>query len=343
MMRNKSAALVLILSLVLLVTSAWACGEKFNNREVSCLSDQSLPSYDRVCLPGIRPTALEVAAAKGMATGLVASSQISHATPAAFGSHVHTRYCGAEIARQFIEDTEVDVILGGGVYKTGNDWNCESYGESFYYDQDDIIDLALDNGYVSVGTENQLQTAIDSGEARILGLFRPYKSGKTVEAFRLNPFVDTPYPDYPEGEPTLPQMTRAALDVLEQDNDGFFLVVEGSQIDWANHANDLHYQLAEMLAFDEAVGEVLDWIDEQPSRRKQTLLIVVPDHDTAGFAVNGPYGVLSEAGEFVDAGWTSGDHTAVDTLIWAQGPQAERLAGPCDNTDLYEVMLDALK
>jgi alkaline phosphatase len=165
--------------------------------------------------------------------------------------------------------------------------------------------------------------------------------GKTPELFRLNPYLDTPYPEYPEGEPTLAEMTAAALDVLEEDRDGFFLVVEGSQIDWAGHANDLHYLTAEMLGFDEAVGVVLDWVGESPRRERQTLIIIVGDHETGGMMINGPYGTLNGPGEFIEAGWTSGGHTAQDTIIWAQGPLADRL-GAVDNTDLYQVMLDAM-
>lgn len=69
--------------------------------------------------------------------------------------------------------------------------------------------------------------------------------------------------------------------------------MEGSQIDWANHANDIDGQIGETLAFDEAVEEVLGWIGEDPIRQEQTLVIVVPDHETGGFSINGPYGTLS--------------------------------------------------
>jgi len=148
---------------------------------------------------------------------------------------------------------------------------------------------------------------------------------------------------YPAGEPTLPEMTAAALDVLEEDKDGFFLMVEGSQIDWANHANNIKYQLGETLAFDDAVKVVLDWLDKKPSRKLHTLVIIVSDHDCGGFAVNGPYGKLSKAGDIVNAGWTSGDHTAVDTIIWSQGPGSQYLGKAVDNTYLYWVMKNVLK
>jgi len=92
-------------------------------------------------------------------------------------------------------------------------------------------------------------------------------------------------------------------------------MVEGSQIDWADHANDIQGQFAETLAFDASVEVVLDWVNAHPRRRLQTLVVVVPDHETGGFAIDGPYGTLSQQGEIMQDGWTSGNHTAVDTLI----------------------------
>ena len=90
--------------------SAWANGEKFNNGEISCHDDDQ----DGRCEPTPSPTILEIAKAKGRVTGLVVTSTVTHATPAAFGSHVPSRRCEKEIARQYIQVTEVDVILGGG-------------------------------------------------------------------------------------------------------------------------------------------------------------------------------------------------------------------------------------
>jgi len=80
-------------------------------------------------------------------------------------------------------------------------------------------------------------------------------------------------------------MTRATLDIPENDREGFFLMVEGSRVDWANHANRFEYQLGEVLAFDDAVETVLNWINEKPLRKQETLIIVVADHDCGGFAV----------------------------------------------------------
>ncbi len=324
--------------------SAWACGAKFNNGEISC---HGLP--DGSCAD-LQPTILEMAENMGKSTGLVATPEISHATPAAFGAHVIARSCGCEIARQYIAVAGVDVILGGGIYKTSASEQCAVYPES--YNTADkrqyIIDLAAGSGYAFVATETDLRKAVETGAGKILGLFEqnPGRHGKTPEMFRLNGSI------YPDGEPTLAEMTAAALDVLEEDPDGFFLLLEGSQVDWRNHANDITYQLAEMIGFDEAVKEVIRWLDANPARKSNTLVIVVADHDCGGFGINGPDDRPAARGEIFDganengkrhAGWTSREHTAQDTIIWSRGPLSERLNRALDNTDVYHVMKEALR
>ena len=300
--------------------SAWAVGEKFVNGEISCHADEYGNCVD------LKPTILELAAEMGKATGLVATSQISHATPAAFGAHVYNRGEGFEIARQYIEETGIDVILGGGVYHANGD------------QRDYIIQSAIDNGYTYAQNETEMNGAVAAGN-KVLGMFEQYGigQGKTPEMFRVDGSV------YPYGEPTLAGMTSAALDILDNDKDGLFLMVEGSQIDWADHAHDVEYQIAESLAFDASVKVVLDWVNANPYRKNHTLIIIVADHDCGGFGINGPYGTLSETGDVVEDGWTSGDHTAVDTIIYSQGPGSEKLAAAVDNTYLYDVMEEVLK
>ncbi len=294
--------------------SAWACGEKFNNGEI-CYHADGKP---------YNPSILELAKAEGKATGLVATSTITHATPAVFGAHVKSRNCENEIARQYIEVTGVDVMLGGGVAKF-NSTKQDICGTS-----GNFIAEALQKGYPVVYTRAEMDSAVANGTVKLLGLFN--NSGMTPSYLRA-----------PETtEPKLSEMTGAALEILEEDRDGFFVMVEGSQIDWANHANNLEYQIGDTLAFDEAVKTVLDWINASPERKEHTLLIVVADHETGGFAVNGPDRIL-KAGEFVDAGWTSNEHTGEDTIIWSQGPGSFALGRAVDNTDLYGVMAKALE
>jgi alkaline phosphatase len=305
--------------------SAWAAGDKFLNGEISC------HSVGGVCMEN-PTTILEIAKAKGKATGLVATSTITHATPAAFGAHTHSRQCQAEIGRQFVEETMVDVLLGGGIGGNKAGYNCEQYAGQ---DPAAAVAAAVAAGYSHVVNEAELNAAVAAGEDRLLGLFTP--SGKTPELF----WVDGS--PYPAGEPTLAEMTEAALDVLEEDRDGLLLVVEGSQIDWAGHANDINYLLGEMVAFDEAVKKVLDWLDERPMRKMQTLLVVVGDHETGGMMIDGPYGSLSAPGDIIEEGWTSSNHSAQDTIIWSQGPGSRQLGAALQNTDLFDAMNNVLR
>jgi alkaline phosphatase len=155
-------------------------------------------------------------------------------------------------------------------------------------------------------------------------------------------------------------MTDAALDVLDRNKAGFFLMVEGSLVDSGNHAEDLQYQYGELTAFDEAVQVVLNWINSSAERQQHTLLIVLADHETGGFAVKGvgvkggenpgQGGVL---GEF-QASWvfslTPSDpndfeahHTGGDVMIWSQGPGSEALGHAIENTFVYEVVKSVLK
>ncbi len=309
--------------------SAWACGEKFNNGEISCHDED----YDGVCDPETScTTILEKAKTRGKATGLVSTSNWTHATPAVWGAHVHNRKCEFTIAEQILTRTEVDVVLGGGI--ANNRSSC-MLPHTTDADINALVRRAVtDYGYTAVYDKHQLQAATEV--EKVVGIFRP--GGKTPETFRIDATAD-----YPADEPTLAEMTSAALNVLEDDPRGFFLMVEGSQIDWADHANDVEYQIAETLGFAEAVSVVQRWVNAKWYRSYQTLIVVVADHDTAGFAINGPYGSIPTLpGTIVEDGWTSGGHTAEDVIIYSQGPGSQHLGAALDNTDLYYVMSEAL-
>lgn len=295
--------------------SAWACGEKFNNGEI-CFHGDGRPYL---------PSILELAKRAGKSTGLVATSTITHATPAAFGAHVANRNCETEIARQYVETTQPDVLLGGGIakFRPAKADKCGTSG--------DMIAKAANAGYTIAYGKSEMNDAVSDGAWKLLGLFS--MEGMTPEYLRTAGTA----------EPRLPEMADAALRILEKNEKGFFLMVEGSQIDWGNHADDLPYQIGETLAFDDAVKTVLDWVAADPDRRNHTLVIVSPDHETGGFAINGPADRLARKGEFVTPGWTSRDHTGTDVLLWAQGPGSSACGRALNNTDLYRIMKRALK
>ncbi len=310
--------------------SAWASGEKYNNEEISCHDANT----DGICDDDPVETILELCAEKGKTTALVTTAQVTHATPASFGAHVHNRRCGTEIARQYIEETGIDIILGGGIEKNRSTCMLPHTTDE---DVNELIIKAQDMyGYNYITTVDELFEMEIAEDTRILGLFSP--AGKTPETYRVDPSQT-----YPEDEPLFSEMVAATLDIVELKRKGFCAVMEGAQVDWANHVNDLPYQLAETLAFDEAVEVVLDWIKSDRKRMRNTLLIVLPDHETGGFAINGPIGEITEQGELVKDGWTTGGHTATDVLIWSQGPGSQYLGRAIDNTDLYKVMVKVLR
>ena len=307
--------------------SAWASGEKFKDGEISCHDENGDGQCD-----GTRKnqkTILELAVEKQMATGLVVTADITHATPAAWGAHTHSRKCESEIFKQMLEN-DINVLLGGGIATNRKQCKLEHTAESM---TQHLISKAEDRGYQYVTTRDELsQVAADK---KLLGLF---KTGGLTPIYKRGPESD---------EPTLEEMTRKALSILEANPNGFFLLVEGSQVDWANHARHLEYQIHEMIDFDNAAKAVMDWIYQKRGRTENTLLMVSADHECGGVIIDGPYGDLPAKGrpEAMDVVFSSNfmnpldsaDHTAVDTIIWANQPQCGKAL---ENTDLFYIMRD---
>lgn len=254
-------------------------------------------------------TVLEVAQRRGLATGLVATSSITHATPAAFASHVPNRYMEWEIARQ-LADAGVDVMLGGG-----RRWFDPAQ-------RPDSLDLLsdLNAGYTFVRTPSELDALRTETVRRLVGLF-----------------AEDYLPAAPERSPTLPAMTRAALQVLDHDPDGFFLMVEGSQPDWRGHDGDpLAAIAAEMLDLDEAVEVALEY----QARNPETLIVVTADHETGGLAVQ-QVQLLADSSVLV-ARYTTENHTANMVPLFASGPGAERFGGIKENWRVGELLREAV-
>jgi alkaline phosphatase len=229
--------------------TALATGYETLNRWVSMTPSPGGP------LPGIeRETVLERAESLSKASGLVSDLENSDATPAAFGAHVTDRGMGLAITED-LRDQGIEVLLSGG-------WS-ESY----------VLDGLPGVTYVSELAD--LQPYFDGAPwpTALYGVFHHTQLAYTIDREQ-------------EGaigiQPTLPEMTEAALGVLEQDADGFFLMVEGGAIDWAGHARDAAWTNAEVQEFDEAVGVAVDWT----SGRGDTLIVVTADHETGGLKLN---------------------------------------------------------
>jgi len=277
--------------------TALATGHKTNNGAIS-VSPDGKPLK----------TVLEYAEERGMATGLVVTCSVTHATPAVFASHVDSREEYNEIALQMAE-SGVDVLFGGG-------W-------SFFLPNTEPGGVRKD------------------GRDLLSELRRRMPVALTVEELRSLPETDAAaallYPEHPPAapsrEPSLAELTGRALDVLSRDNDGFFVMVEGSQIDWAGHENDHEWLIREMADFDAAVGVAMDFAEQSGN----TLVIVTADHETGAYAVLD--GSL-ERGKVTRPHFGAGDHSANMVPVLAFGPGSAGLGGIRDNTSLGSLMID---
>ncbi|MFC3033049.1 alkaline phosphatase [Pseudoalteromonas fenneropenaei] len=231
-------------------------------------------------------TILEKAKKAGKATGLVSDTRITHATPAAFAAHQAHRSLEGAIAVELVTSGSVDVLLSGGAREfvpadiktnTAAQQAIEALGAapSVYKkskrkdSRNLLVEAKEQHGYSLAFDKTQLA---NSDATKLLGLFANSGMADAIayKACSANNSCT---------EPSLKEMTVKALDILAKDPDGFFLMVEGGQIDWAGHANDAGWMLNELLKFDEAVEAVYQWVKD----RNDTLVVVTADHETGSF------------------------------------------------------------
>ncbi len=251
-------------------------------------------------------TVLEEAAGEGKATGLVATSTIVHATPAAFASHVPSRNLYFLIADQMAR-AGVDVMLGGGrVF----------FDPSVRPDSTDLLALLRRRATV-IDSAAGLDGLDLSGVDRLVGFTAPRQP-----------------PAAAERRQSLARLTDMALEILARDRDGFFLMVEGSQIDWRGHENaPLAEVLPELGDFNGAIQAALAFQKKRPN----TLVVVTADHETGGLALH-----PDSTGAF-GAHYTTGNHTAGMVPLFAVGPGADRLAGIRENDDVGRIIMELIR
>lgn len=241
-------------------------------------------------------TILEYAEEDNWKTGIVTTATVTHATPACFYGHQPTRSnVNRKLASEFMTK-DIEVLMGGG-------WNYFKDG----LDGRDLIVEAQEKGYFV--TDN-IQTVGDYRPERMICLISP----------KLPPRLE-------ERGDFLPLATQKAVDVLDASNDGFFLMVEGAQIDWGGHENKSDYIIEELLDFDKAVDAALKFAQKD----KNTLVIVTADHETGGYSINSG----NEKEGKVECKFTSDYHTATMVPIFAYGPGAESFTGVMDNTEIF--------
>ncbi len=322
---------------------------------------------------GGRPLAnvIETAEGRGMATGVVTSVQLSHATPAGFVAHNPNRNNYAEIAREMIEQSGADVIMGCGHPWFDDDGRPADAPNTFNYIGGEATWAALQAGALETAGEPWMLieeraafVALADDPApprRVLGVAQV---ARTLQQRRSGDAHAPPYEVlFIETVPTLAEMTRGALNVLGEDPDGLLLMVEGGAVDWASHDSQSGRAVEEQIDFAEAVRAAVEWV-ETDSNWHETLLIVTSDHET-GYLTREPAGPDDVpwayqplpgrgAGALPGMAWNSGSHTNSLVPLYAKGAWAARLSahvagcdphrGPyVDNTAVAKLVRSALR
>ncbi|MFZ1731793.1 MAG: alkaline phosphatase [Bacteroidota bacterium] len=277
--------------------TALSTGERTNNYMISQRPDGTA-----------LPTLLEAARVRGKGVGVVVTSSLTHATPASFLSHVPNRKMEFDIALQ-IAGSGADVLIGGGRRfflpqekggdrKDGRNVIAEMQADGYVYA--DTIDAAL------------------PARGRLLWLL-----------------ADEGLPSASKRAYSLKDLVKAAIALLSQNGNGFVLVVEGSQIDWAAHDNDFAELKAELRDFDGAISAALSFAE----KNAKTLLVVTADHETGGLAVIGN----KPDGSDMQGKWIWGEHTGNMVPVFAMGPGSYIFGGIHRNNEIGRMLHDLLK
>lgn len=285
----------------------------------------------------------ELAKAAGKSVGLVTTSQVTDASPAAFAAHVDDRDKQSEIAKQFITDNKIDVILGGGEDRwlpAGTpgafpDNPPEDTEEASSSDQGNLIEQAQSQGYEYVHDAAGLAAA--KGPL-LLGLFA------NEEMFQQQPEGEG---DIYDPVVSLAEMTAKAIEILSVNPNGFLLFVEEEAVDEFSHANNATYALKGVQELDKTVAEVLDWT----AATNDTLVIVTADHECGGLTLQsiGDDPIEGADGPFTVAGsgytfqvvWGTMGHTGVKVPLTATGPGSEAFIGYYEDTHIFVKIAEA--
>lgn len=248
------------------------------------------------------PSILDVLAEQGKSTGIVVTCYSGHATPADFYAKVPKRSMYEEIAMQMAESDKLNVMIAGG--------------RKHFTQRKDSINL-LER------MENELG-------------WRIYDTLADIDITCMKYAVladDNHLPIYPDRGEFLPDGVKTALKTLEKDEDGFFLMVEGSQIDFACHANDSVWMVNETVDFSNAVQVALDYA----KTHENTLVVVTADHETGGLTM------IDRQGKYTNVSfdYSTGSHTCLPVMIYAYGPGAEMFTGWMQNNEVKAKILKA--
>ena len=247
-------------------------------------------------------TVLEVMKEQGKETGIVVSCYVTHATPATFYAKVSKRSKYEEIAMQMAESENINLIIGGGM--------------NHFNQRKDKLDLVK-------RMENELGWKVYDTLADI---------DTTCKKFAVMADADH-MPKAAKRGDFLPRAVKTAIQTLDDAENGFFLMVEGSQIDFACHAKDSAWMVDEMMDFDQAVKVALDYAKEKGN----TLVVVAADHETGGLTMIDRQGKYTN----VSFNYSTGSHTCLPVLVYAYGTGAEQFTGWMQNRDLKGKIMNA--
>lgn len=244
-------------------------------------------------------TILEHLKSEGKSTGLVTTTFVTHATTATFGAHEPSRENYSSIADDYLNDARPNVLFGGAKYVT-------QYA-------------AAAAGYTVVVDRAGLQALDTEKESMVSGQF-----GGDNMPYEIDGLGELPH---------LSEMTLAALRILDNDPDGFFLMVEGGRIDHACHAHDIEQAIWETIEFSNAVAVAMEWRNSH----SDTLIIVTADHETGGLHVLANNG----AGNLPTVTWGTTGHTSSPVPVFWWGINAELVSGTMENTNIFNIMINS--
>lgn len=242
---------------------------------------------------------VELLSLEGYNTGVVVTSSVTHATPAGFYSHVVSRQMEYDIAKQLVE-SDIDFFAGGGI-----DWFTKRP------DSLNLLEELEKNGFV-INADKNVAFSPDKKYGYLLA-----ENGMPTMLENRNNF--------------LAEYTSRALNYFSLLDSSFFLMVEASQIDWAGHDNNADYLIAEMLDFDQTVGIAIDYA----KKIGNTIVIVLADHETGGFALAPKDGDYAE----IEPAFATTGHTASLVPVFAMGDGAKEFKGIYQNTDVFHKIM----
>lgn len=260
-------------------------------------------------------TLVEIVTLQHIKTGVISTSSIQHATPASFYAHVINRGLYEDISADMVV-SDIDFFAGGGTKffnkrKDGKNLLEELKAKGFGIDTTALGDFAGIKQYSKMAyllAENHMD---------------PVAKGRG---------------DF------LPKATELGIQFLNKDanNSNFFIMIEGSQIDWGGHANDADYLISELIDFDDAIGKALDFAEKDGN----TLVIVTADHETGGFTLSSTLKKTKEGKSYSDYNEITGTfstngHSATLIPVFAYGPGAEAFSGVYENTEIFHKILEA--